>query len=116
MNIILEKATLKQRVILESMTVPERIALFKKQPHAFRNHEAKSTARILQWKHCLGVEECESIDLRFKDLGIADTDISLILGDFSSHAYENLQHGGRFVKLYIASLQSKRTLFRKIAF
>ena len=56
MNTILEKSTLKQSVILESMTVPERIALFKKEPHAFRNNEEKVTARILQWKHCLGVE------------------------------------------------------------
>jgi type 2 lantibiotic biosynthesis protein LanM len=91
MNTILQKTTLKQSVILESMTVPERIALFKKEPHAFRNNEEKATARILQWKHCLGVEECDSIDLRFEDLGIAEADISLILGDFSSHAYENLQ-------------------------
>ncbi len=83
MEDILERTNLKQTIILESMTLPERIELYKQDVNFFVQNEDRSAEAIAQWKHCLGLQLEDALDVRLQDLGICEEDLQCVLGDFS---------------------------------
>ena len=86
----LERMSLKQFVILQSMTLPERVELFKTDSNAFTLNDSLASNRTEQWKHCLGLQPEDTLGPRLNYLGINENDLQFILGDFSEQAGEHV--------------------------
>ena len=72
---------LQAHVVLEAMTLPERIDLFRAHPQACVVDHAVSAPRLKAWRHVLGLTDDERIQQRLRTLGIEECDLDSLLGE-----------------------------------
>ena len=78
------ESRLAGHVICESLTIPERITIYKTDPSHLTPNPERSSKRTRNWRHALGLEEEESASLRLASLGITEDDLAHVLETFAS--------------------------------
>lgn len=86
-----EMEELRNHVVLEAMTVPERIELFRRRPTAFSSNSNLSTRRLANWRHVLGTATDGAISNRLLSLGVVSCELDLIFGDIRPSAISDVQ-------------------------
>jgi len=82
---------LQAHVVLEAMTLPERIDLFRAHPQACAVDHAVSAPRLKAWRHVLGLTDDERIQQRLRTLGIEECDLDSLLGELNPDAIEHVE-------------------------
>jgi type 2 lantibiotic biosynthesis protein LanM len=78
-------------VILEALTLPERIELFRKQPSAFKQNPERASARMEKWKDALGIPADGSMAIRLDSLGITAEEANCILGTLDPAGLQGIE-------------------------
>ena len=80
------------QLVLDSLTIPERIRLFRDCPDRFTPDPERAKVVTVSWLSKLGRDENTSIADRLDDLGIDESDLPFILGDMAVDAADLTQH------------------------
>ena len=80
------------QLVLDSLTIPERISLFRDFPDRFTPDPERAKVVTVSWLSKLGRDENTSIADRLDDLGIDESDLPFILGDMAVDAAHLTQH------------------------
>lgn len=85
-----------QELLLESLTIPERIDLFRSDPSLFTPDEDRADVVADEWATKLGRDGKALIADRLADLGIEKSELPLVLGAIKPDATELLDHDSWF--------------------
>ncbi|MFP8879980.1 MAG: type 2 lanthipeptide synthetase LanM [Myxococcota bacterium] len=83
--------SLQRHVVLEALSLPERIELLRRCPDAFSANPNLSEKRLTTWRHLLGVGVGEPIPKRLASLGIEAFELDLLLGDIRPAAIKEVE-------------------------
>ena len=80
------------QLVIDSLTIPERIILFRKNPHLFMADTTRSEEVARAWRTKLGRDETTSLEDRLGDLGIDESELPFVVGTVALDAAESLAH------------------------
>ena len=78
------------KLVVDSLTIPERISLFRKNPSLFMADITRSQAVARAWRTKLGRDETTSLEDRLGDLGIDESELPFVVGTVSLDAADSL--------------------------